>query len=63
MREIIIIATVEYVDGSVIFKTYRQEGGSIRQFKTRIRRTLAKDSNVAWAGLGNALVINHYGAH
>ena len=65
MRTIRIVATIEFVDGTVQYKTWTNRDGksSVSAMKRRIRAHYATNSKVVHVGLGNALVTNSYGAH
>ncbi len=57
-----ITVTVEYVHGSVRYRTFSRPGG-INALKARLRKRFAEEIEVASIRFGNGLYDFYYGAH
>lgn len=58
-----VTACIEFTDGRVVYRTYRDDDRTIRQLKARIVAYWRKDPTVEHVGCGNGYYQNSYGAH
>lgn len=57
-----VICCVEYVNGTVRYRTFTREG-SIAGLKARLRSRFKDEQEIAHVGFGNGTYTFHYGAH
>lgn len=63
MRKVSIVATVEYLDGKVEYKTFSSTTLGPVQLKAAIRHQLGTNPEVVDVKCGNYTATNSYGAH
>lgn len=57
-----VICCVEYVNGTVRYRTFSREG-TIAGLKARLRKRFAGEIEIAHVGFGNGTYDFYYGAH